>query len=111
MWTLLGTPLAVTVAAFGPRLLASTDGDPLVSLTQYGPLGLMVLGFLTGWIVPGPTAKQKDVEIVRLQTLFEQEVLPMTKTYAETMRETARVLDKVMPVLDKAISLLKGVEP
>jgi hypothetical protein len=77
----------------------TTPSDPVSMFAQYGPLGLMVLGFLTGWIVPGPVAKQKDVEIGRLQALFENEVLPMAKTYAETMAETSRVLDRTLSEL------------
>lgn len=88
---LVAVPLAAGVFA--------ADVDPFASLTQYGPLGLMVLGFLTGWIVPGPTAKAQAAEITRLQTLFENEVLPMAKTYAETMAEVTKVLDKVLDAL------------
>lgn len=88
----------VVAGALASDVLAETV-DPLVSLTQYGPLGLMVLGFITGWIVPGPTAKAQAAEIVRLQGLFEDEVLPMAKTYAETMGSVTKVLDKVLEVL------------
>lgn len=94
---LVAVPMLL-LGAITSRYLAA-DSDPFTSLTQYGPLGLMVLGFLTGWIVPGPTAKAQAAEIVRLQTLFEHEVLPMAKTYAETMAETTKVLEKVLDVL------------
>lgn len=93
---LVAIPLLI-VGAVISRYAA--DSDPFTSLTQYGPLGLMVLGFLTGWIVPGPTAKAQAAEITRLQTLFEGEVLPMAKTYAETMAQVTTVLEKVLDVM------------
>jgi len=95
-------PFTATLAIIGSRLWAA-EGDPFTQLTTYGPLGLMVLGFLTGWIVPGPQAKQQTAEIARLQALFEHEVLPMAKTYAETIAEVTSVLERVLPVLEKAI--------
>lgn len=99
MWTLAASPLAVLIVALGPKVADAGSTDPLVSLTQYGPLGLMVLGFLTGWIVPGPTARAQASEITRLQALFENEVLPMAKTYAETMSQTTKVLEKAIDAL------------
>lgn len=80
----------------------SANTDPLLSLTQYGPLGLMVLGFLSGWIVPGPAAKQKDAEIARLQGLFEDQVLPMASEYARTMADATRVLENAINALGHA---------
>jgi hypothetical protein len=76
--------------------------DPIQSLTQYGPLGLIVLGFITGWIVPGPAVKAKDAEIKRLQALFEDQVVPMTQTYATTMAQTTEVLKEITPILHRA---------
>lgn len=76
-----------------------TNFDPGAYLTQYGPLGLFVLAFMLGWIVPGPVAKQKDEEIQRLQRLFEDEMLPMAKTYAETLATNTKALDQVTKIL------------
>lgn len=81
-------------------LSVDTPTDPVNAFAQYGPLGLMVVGFLTGWIVPGPVAKQKDAEIVRLQHLFEDKVLPMSETYAATIAETNRVLERALRALE-----------
>lgn len=86
---------------------ADSSFDPWLSLTQYGPLGLMVLGFVTGWIVPGPAVKAKDAEIKRLQALFEDQVVPMTQTYATTMAQTTEVLKEITPVLSRAAELIK----
>lgn len=98
--TFVVAPLVVVIG----RLAAD---DPFSQLTTYGPLGLTVLGFLTGWIVPGPQARQQAAEIARLQGLFEDEVLPMAKTYAETIAEVTNVLERVLPVLEKAIDALR----
>lgn len=98
MGNLVAVPMLLAAVVVS-RWLSAADPDPLASLTQYGPLGLMVLGFLTGWIVPGPTAKAQAAEITRLQTLFEHEVLPMAKTYAETMGQVTTVLEKVLVAL------------
>ena len=66
---------------------------------QYGVLGLVVVGFLTGWIVPGPTAKQMLGENTRLQTLVEK-VIPMTATYASTMEKSTAALDRAAQVME-----------
>ena len=102
--------LALSVAAIAVNVGQTTGGsnfDPWLSLTQYGPLGLMVLGFITGWIVPGPQVKAKDAEIKRLQALFEDQVVPMTQTYATTMAQTTEVLKEITPVLSRAAELIK----
>ena len=82
-------------------MVTDTPSTPVDYFAQYGPLGLMVVGFLTGWIVPGPVAKQKDAEIVRLQHLFEDRVLPMAETYAATLAETNRVMERALRALDR----------
>lgn len=92
------------------RLSAATGAgaggaDLFGSLTQYGPLGLIVIGFLTGWIVPGPQVKSKDAEIKRLQSLFEDQVVPMTQTYATTMAGTTKTLEQVAPILQRATEI------
>lgn len=99
MW---GLAAAVTVAAGGVSLVAGDAAAPgLDGLVQYGPLGLIVLGFVTGWIVPGNVSRQKDAEITRLQALFEQQVLPMAVQYAEVMSEVTRALERATTVVDR----------
>jgi len=99
--------VSFVVAHMGQTAGSSSNFDPWLSLTQYGPLGLMVLGFITGWIVPGPAVKAKDAEIRRLQSLFEDQVVPMTQTYATTMAQTTEVLKEITPVLSRAADLVR----
>ena len=93
---------AVVVALTVALVESASQVDPWLSLTQYGPLGLMVLGFVTGWIVPGPQAKAQALEIARLQALFEDQVLPMASEYARTMAEATRVLEKAIGAIEAA---------
>jgi hypothetical protein len=76
--------------------------EPGQYFSQYGPLGLIVLAFIMGWIVPGPVAKKQDDEIKRLQRLFEEKVIPMAEKYAETMAHTNSVLEKALEALRRA---------
>ena len=85
---------AITVGS-GVVLLVEQSTDPANLLLGYGPLGLVVLGFLTGWIVPGSVVKKKDAEIERLQGLFDSQVFPMAQTYASTMAQATTVMHDV----------------
>lgn len=86
--------VAVTRPGVGRFLSDVTSpASPLDSLVQYGPLGLMVLGFITGWIVPGPMARRLEAENARLTRLIEDKLLPMTETYGSTLQRTAEAND------------------
>lgn len=80
---------------------AASAVDPLTPLLQYGVLGLVVLGFATGWIVPGPTAKAYAAENARLSALIEGKLLPMSEQYAATMERAAIALEKSSEALDR----------
>jgi hypothetical protein len=82
---------------------ASAAADPLSSLIQYGVLGIVVIGFITGWIVPGPQAKQLIEENKRLTALIENKLLPMSEQYAVALDRSAVVMDKATTALEKAI--------
>lgn len=75
--------------------VASQPQDPYSLLLGFGPLGLMVLGFITGWIVPGPQLKKSEAEVARLQRLFDEQVFPMVQTYASTMATATQVMHDV----------------
>lgn len=91
----IGLMTAATMSLALP-LLAQTPaaGDPtgLTGYLAYGPLGLMVLGFLTGQIVPGRTAKRAEDENDRLRRLIEDRVLPL-------VQENTKVTEKAIEVL------------
>lgn len=69
--------------------------DPYSLLLGFGPLGLMVIGFITGWIVPGHQLRKSEAEVARLQSLFDDQVFPMAQTYASTMATATQVLHDV----------------
>lgn len=75
--------------------------DPVSNFLQYGVLGLVVIGFATGWIVPGPTAKALAAENTRLSALFEGQLLPMVGQYASTMERAAIALEKSAEAMDR----------
>lgn len=81
----------------------AATGDPWALLLQYGVLGVVVVGFITGWIVPGPQAKQLLEENRRLQALIENKLLPMSETYAATLEKSAIVMEKCTTVLDQIV--------
>lgn len=75
--------------------------DPVSNFLQYGVLGLVVIGFATGWIVPGPQAKALAAENTRLSGLIEGKLFPMFEQYAGTMERAAMALEKSADALDR----------
>lgn len=75
--------------------------DPLSNFLQYGVLGLVVIGFATGWIVPGPQAKALAAENTRLSGLIEGKLFPMFEQYAGTMERAAIALEKSAEAMDR----------
>lgn len=75
--------------------------DPITPFLQYGVLGLVVVGFATGWIVPGPQAKALAAENTRLSALIEGKMFPMFEQYAATMERAAIALEKSAEAMDR----------
>lgn len=75
-------------------------GGDVTSFLQYGVLGLVVLGFITGWIVPGPQAKALAAENTRLSAVIEGKLFPMLEQYASTMERAASALERSAEALD-----------
>ena len=73
---------------------AATADDPYSLILGTGVTGAVLILFITGLIVPRSTVTQKDAEILRLQTLFTDEVIPMVKTYTETMTTVSTNLEE-----------------
>jgi hypothetical protein len=95
----------ISVAATLIAVAVGTE-DPASALLTYGPLGVMVVLFIFGWIVPKSTVRQKDEEIARLQRLFTDEVIPMVKTYTETMTRVTENLEQST----KALQVLADIQ-
>lgn len=98
------TAHAVASAHTLGRVAEAAVGNPSWdSLVQYGVLGLVVLGFITGHIVPGHHAKQLLEENKRLSSLIEGKLLPMSETYAATLEKSANVMEKATEALERKI--------
>jgi sulfite exporter TauE/SafE len=73
-------------------VITETTNDPFAVILGTGVTGAVLLLFILGLIVPRSVVTQKDAEIARLQTLFTDEVLPMVKSYTETMAQVTHNL-------------------
>lgn len=80
---------------------APSAGQFLDGWLQYGVLGLLVVAFILGWIVPGWYAKQLVEENKRLSVLIEEKVLPMTATYGLTMDRASSALERAADALNE----------
>lgn len=90
---------------------SSAGGSPVESFLQYGVLGLVVVGFLTEWIVPGSTAKKLAAENQRLQQLIEDKVLPVTATYSSTLERSSAALEKAGQAIEAVTTRLDDMPP
>lgn len=73
---------------------AASSGD-IVAFVQYGVLGLVVLGFIAGWIWPKPSVDR----LLRDNARLENQVDELTRIYQSevipTMVRSSEVLVKV----------------
>lgn len=86
----------LTLAAVTFSATPTAEGvssDPVLTLINYGVLGIVVVGFVTGWIAPGPQVKQLVAENQRLNLLITGTLLPL--------------IEKVVLVLDQNTSATK----
>ena len=98
----VATTLYVGYGALDQADPASSSGS-IETFLQYGVLGLVVVGFLTGWIVPGPQAKQLLAENQRLTALLEEKVIPLSSTYSATMERSNAALEKAASAMEAMI--------
>ena len=86
---------------------AAADGtapqSPLDYFLQYGVLGLVLIGFVTGWIVPGYQAKQLLEENKRLTALVEGKVFPMLETTGTTLDKASSAMEKATTAFERAL--------
>lgn len=109
--------IGFSAAAFGSHLIVSSQsfqrlaeassvsGDSMAPFLQYGVLGLVVVGFATGWIVPGPQAKALAAENTRLSALIENKLLPMIETSSAALERAAIAMEKCTDALDRRAAL------
>lgn len=77
----------------------AADGFPLDVFAQYGVLGALVLGFVTGWIAPGYQLKREQEENQRLRVLIEDRVIPAVEQSSSAMQKASEALDRSLDVL------------
>jgi hypothetical protein len=63
---------------------ASGNGSQILDFAQYGVLGLLVLSFIFGWIVPKPThdalrqdLERREAQLDALIATYEKEIIPV----------------------------------
>lgn len=96
---------ALTVLAQAPPSLDLGTG-----LLVYGPLGIMVAGFMFGQIVPGPTHKRVVDENNRLRALIDDKVWPTINDATAAVRDgTAAVVESTATA--KELARLLPPEP
>lgn len=76
--------------------------DPITTLLQYGPLGIIVIGFVTGWIAPGPQVKQLLAENARLNLLITGTLLPL-------IEKVALVMDQSTAATKQSTEVVEGI--
>jgi hypothetical protein len=81
---------------------ATGSNDPFQLLLQYGVLGLVVIGFATGWIVPGVQAKALDAENKRLTAVIEGKLFPMLESYGASQDKANTALTKATDAMEKS---------
>lgn len=88
------------MVAFEVVLAQTAEPNDWTSLAQYGVLGLVVLGFILGKIVPGyvyerrlEEAERKDEEIQRLRVSIEERVIPALIKSTEALADAASLLE------------------
>jgi hypothetical protein len=87
---------STAILALSAAAVVTPDGGAgLSSYISYGPLGLMVLGFLTGQLVPGRTAKRIEDENDRLRAMVEDKLLPLVEKNTAVTTEAIRVLGEL----------------
>lgn len=87
-----------------PQVYALAASDPtstnpnaqlsgaLVQYTSYGVLGLTVLGFLTGKLVPGWLYKRSEAENERLRRLIDDKVYPLVENNTRVTERAIEVM-------------------
>ena len=96
---------AALISAVGAVITFAADAatgsglDLGTGLLTYGPLGIMVAGFMFGQIVPGPTHKRIVEENDRLRTLIDDKVWPTINEATTAMKDSTDTIREVVRLL------------
>lgn len=82
--------ISLAVFTFSGRVPAadSITTNPITMLLQYGPLGIIVIGFATGWVASGTQVKQLLAENTRLNLLITGTLLPLMEKVTLVMEQS-----------------------
>lgn len=98
--------LAGTLVALGVRgevvagvIVQAAELDLGSGLLTYGPLGILVAGFMFGQVVPGPTHNRVVAENDRLRGLIDEKVWPTINDATSAMKESTDTIREVVRLL------------
>lgn len=92
--------LALLTVSAAPVVDSSLPSDPLSILLGYGPLGIVVIGFIVGWIVPGSQYKSLAEENRRLQAIITDTLFPLIDKAASNTERGNATNERVTEVLE-----------
>jgi hypothetical protein len=101
-FVVVGSTARVVAVAGGDNPVYS---DPAFWITPGGLLVALALGLL----VPKPTYDREKATADRLTTLFETRMLDLAETYAVSMNESSRALERSSKVLENTTSVQQEV--
>lgn len=93
--------LSVLTSVLALAADAAPGLDIGTGLLVYGPLGIMVAGFMFGYIVPGPTHKRIVEENDRLRNLIDEKVWPTINDATAAMKDSTDVVREALRVLPR----------
>lgn len=90
------TPLLALAARLTPdsgaMVLATASTDPTTGWLAYGPMGLFIIAFMTGYAVPKPTHDRVVAENLRLRTMVDDMVWPAIQDSTAATREATATI-------------------
>ena len=79
--------------------MVAAEAVDFTSLAQYGVLGLVVLGFIFGKIVPGyvyerrlKEVEERDAKIERMTIAFEEKAIPALLKASDVLEQAMKVI-------------------
>jgi len=102
MMSLIGGAIAISAGAAFAADATAGGVDLGTGLLTYGPLGIMVVGFMFGQIIPGPTHKRVVDENDRLRALIDDKVWPTINDATTAMKDSTDTVREVVRLLPPA---------
>jgi len=71
-------------------------------LLNFGVLGIVVILFITGWIVTGTQYKRLDQKHEELQQVFHETVIPLLERTTHALENNTEVMKQLLPPKDES---------